>query len=208
MAAIPLDEEINPYAPPRAVESREGSTDVDDPLSAAVRRDHLHREAAVQALGLSCYLWGFFMAVGGIVFFVIGNSVAYVYFALVWLAVALGRGLRRLMPRARRAFIVVLTLLLLGCLFILVAAVRQDARLVGVGCALCTIPYGSALGLLLSPSTAQVFTPDYREAVSRSPSLKPRLGFGGMVATGASISLLVVGIVLLFIDAIRDELIV
>jgi len=228
MSANPLDEEINPNAPPEAIESREGSTDGDDPLSAAIRGDHLHREAAVRALGLSCYLWGFFNAVAGIAsslyvmkifrpsemdrglgagfsqpkIFAIGISVAF-YFAFAWLFAAVGRGLRRLSPLARRACIVLLTLLLLQSLIGLVAAWRQYAPLGSVGIALCMIAYGSALGLLLSPSTAEVFAPDYREAVSRSPFLMPRLGFGGMVATAVSLSLFVGGIALIIIAVIR-----
>jgi len=136
-------------------------------------------------------------------FFVIGGTVISA-FAVAWLALAMGRGLRRLMPRTRTACIILLTLLLLYYLIILVATWRQNP-LASVGGALCMIAYGSALGLLLWPSTAAVFAADYRDAVTRSPSLMPRLGFVGMVATGVDLSLFVGGIAIIVIDAIRSS---
>jgi hypothetical protein len=48
-----------------------------------------------------------------------------------------------------------------------------------------------------------MFAPDYREAVSRSPSLKPRPDFGGIVAAGAALNLSVGGIALIVIAALR-----
>jgi hypothetical protein len=228
MDQIPADDEFNPYAPPRSVESREGSTDSDDPRSAAVGRDRLDREAVVRALGLSCYVFGFVMAVVGIVCFptFVATSVrAYervpdpagfsqlvfrdigIYTAkiliMAGLAVAVGRGLRGLKPFARRACIVLLMLLLLDYLIILVADWRQDAPLRSVGIALCMMAFGSALGLLMSRSTAEIFGKDYREAVNRSPSLKPRLGFGGIVATAVRLSLFLGGGAVDFISGIR-----
>jgi hypothetical protein len=225
VAVISQDEEFNPYAPPRAVECHNGNTEVDKPASTSVRRDHLHREAAVRVLGLSCYVFALYAFVEGIVHAplylarVIRSSeigpgmsahfsraiwqgiAAYVVagFALACLAVALGRGLRRLIPLARWGCIAFLTLYVVSY----VAAWRlwrEDRPVSSVGAALWTIAYGCALALLLSPSTAKLFTPDYREAVSRSPSLKPQLSLGAMIAIGVNLSLFVGGSVLQDID--------
>ena len=220
MAVTPPEDEINPYAAPKAIKYPEGSVGSDDPLSVAVRTDHLRQEAAVRALGLSCYLYGFFWAVLAVPAFLdmttvsqssemhlslwpslsaIGGVVVFMI-ALLWLIVALGRGLRRLMPCARWSCVVVLMLLLPFYLFAVIGTWRENVPLASVGFALYMVSFGSALWMLLSPSTARIFAPVYRKAVSRSPSLTPRLGIGSMVA----LSLFVGGTALIVLAAIRS----
>jgi hypothetical protein len=132
-----------------------------------VRREHLGREASMQALGLLHYLLGGAVLLGTIYAVATGSNGGLEIRPGVWGAIDLsvygvgtvamfviGTGLRSLRRWARIAAIVVCAIGLLR---------------VPVGTVIC--PY--LMYLLLSAKGKRVFAPDYAAIVEATPHLKP-----------------------------------
>lgn len=157
---------MNPHAPRRAVE------DASPPGFAgeAVRREHLGREASMQALGLLYYVLGGTVLLGTIYALATGSDSGLeirpgvwgtidlsVYGGSVVTMFAVGSGVRGLRRWARVGAIIVCSIGLLR---------------IPVGTLIC--PY--FLYLLLSVKGRRLFAPDYAAIIEATPQLKyPRI---------------------------------
>ncbi len=169
------------------------------------------REATVRAIGAACY--GMSAVAAGIGLFAVGLGIAtfrsgvgladlgfpggfatlfsiaaMMNFLVAYLAFRIGRGLRQLLPRTRRACVVLLGLALVYHFGVSILAWSEDGPLAGVGVWLCLVMPAAAMLLLMSKKSAEVFDPAYREAVEQSPTPRPSLSLraklGGFALTG------------------------
>jgi hypothetical protein len=215
MARINQDNnEVNPYAPPLSADALKSNIIDENASYATLRKAHLHREAMARAIGRWFYLfalWNFvstlpeaWMAIKARLWPVDLPelvSVLYPYtrliawgFATTCLYVALGFGVRHLINAARWGGVLVLALYLFTFCLATVGILTEHQLLGAFGAALLSASTGALLGVLLSPSTSAVFTAPYREAVSKTPGLKPRLDTAGTITCGMATAFFIGGI--------------
>ena len=186
------EDEINPYAPPKAdIEAHPLVGSAELVRAEETRRRFLNHEASVQSIGALYILGAIFMGiatVGGILGAVgvldaarpgaenapvILGFMAAFYGVLTILFVAVGIGLYKLKTWARWV-VVVLTAINIVTSLVYIALIAmagiQPYVLVVAGITLL-IP-GYILYLLVSPKASVVFSPEYRHVIEQTPHIK------------------------------------
>lgn len=92
-----------------------------------------------------------------------------------WLLCLIGRGLRRLLPSARWAALIVLILVCLPSLAAFNEAFRDEEYVAAAARMMILLAPAAAIAVLEAPKTQLVFWPNYRAAVANSPGWKPEL---------------------------------
>jgi hypothetical protein len=156
----------NPYAaPPSDEEAATSPPPPADPV--AMRREYWRREAAVKSIGLLCYLIAGLLALPAAQIMTEGGSSPEVLVAVAWLlvviavAVFLGFTLRRLTPWSS-------TVAVFFCILLL--------------CASCLVPFVFpfllyCLCVLFAPRGQVVFSPNYKEALCKTPHMDRRVSY-------------------------------
>lgn len=159
------------WTPPRAhVQDVALSGNPDAPY---IRRKHLNHETSVRAVGMLYYIGAAMLLLVGIISAIgaaydstaenIGMAVAFLVFCALYFW--LGRGLRRLNPRAR-----------------LPAGVVSVIGLIGFP--IGTLINGYILYLLFSKKGSVVFSDEYRQIVADTPDIKYRTSIIVWIALG------------------------
>ncbi len=194
----PLD--FNPYTAPSSAGESEAPPEVVDPGAEAIRREHFGRESTIRAMGLGCYMIAAFMALlaaGGVVTsaiwivelshrphrpgwlvreILVQAGISFVLAPLTAGTFALARGLRRFRPGARRACLVVVSILLLVCAVFVLASplIEKEWFALSISWAVVAVAPASSFWLLKSAKGRTIFTPEYRDVVARTPHIKYR----------------------------------
>jgi len=173
---------VNPYAPPKAhVQDVSGA----DSEAEEIRREHIKHETSVRSIGILYYLSGGVMLVLSIAMlggsfsgnalrgFTVGLGVLYLGLGALMLFVA--HSLRKLLPWARIATIVLAAIGLLGF---------------PAG----TLINGYILYLVLSKKGKRIFEDDYKDIIEATPHVKYRTSIIVWIVVGILV-LAVVGLI-------------
>jgi hypothetical protein len=180
-----MTETMNPYAPPKA---RVEDVVPEIGEAAAIRREHIKREAAIRSIGTLYYLGGALLCLGAIAL-VLGSSNfsrslnisrslpggigGAILIVMGVLSMFVARGLRQLRPWARTTTVVL--------------------SVIG----LVRVPFGTLINayilyLLLSEKGRRIFQSDYADIVAATPDVKYRTSVVTWVLLGILVLLLVV----------------
>jgi hypothetical protein len=210
------NEDLNPYAPPKAaIDEAPIELDAAD-LAEAIRRTYIGHEAAVKSIGTLHYLGFFFgllgaigMMIGALLGPLRGNQGAQIvmmgvgvfYLALSALQLAPGIGLRRLQIWARWTDVALISLLLLMLVLGNLLSASQGVPGALIGLVIGGLIPGYILYLLISSKSTTVFSTEYRAIIARTPHIKRRTS----LLVQAVLAFLVVGLVAGIVAAIAGR---
>jgi hypothetical protein len=192
---LPPSDDLNPYSAPQSRDVLAQLPDSDREQAEALRREHLKPESYIKFLSLVLFLGALLfgaIGLGGIVLAITGFgqmrlegvqpalvTLAFVaVFALVPLGVAclcfaLGVGLRRFQTWSRWTTVVCSACVLgLVGLVVLASVFNPRARPNWLLDIVIAAPLFTILRVLLAPSAATIFSPEYHLAVACTPHLR------------------------------------